>query len=120
MFFEDILKIISTYDSSNSSDFSFYDGGNILKFLFCTTFYIFFPMGIDARLHKATYLSLFFRSILSERLNNSHEVLLFLEFINIVSILYCTLLFCIEFIELIFFSNFFHLIQRICDLTDLI
>ena len=43
------------------------------------------------RFDKATYLSLIFKFILSERLSNSvggSDVLLFSEFINIVSILF--------------------------------
>ena len=45
------------------------------------------------RFDKATYLSLLFKFILSERLSNSlysSDVLLFSEFINIVPILYYT------------------------------
>ena len=54
------------------------------------------------RLDKATYLSIPFKYILSERLSNSlwgSEVLLYPEFMNIVSILYYTF---IEFITLLY------------------
>ena len=62
------------------------------------------------RFDKATYLSLLFKFILSERFSYSlwrSDVLLFSEFINIVSILFYNL---IEFIILLytyFFSNLF-------------
>ena len=64
---------------------------------------------------KATYLLLLIKFTLSERLNNSlwrSEVLLFYEFINIVSILYYN---CIEFIILLHTKNIrldgFHLVN---------
>ena len=64
---------------------------------------------------KATYLLLLIKFTLSERLNNSlwrSEVLLFYEFINIVSILYFN---CIEFIILLHAKNIqldgFHLVN---------
>ena len=44
------------------------------------------------RFDRATYLSFLFKFIFSERFSNSllgSDVLLFLEFINIVSILFC-------------------------------
>ena len=72
------------------------------------------------RFDKAKYLSFLFKFILSERLSHSlrgSDVLLFLEFINIVSTLFYNF---IEFILLLytFLSNFFCLIQRIYDLPD--
>ena len=54
------------------------------------------------RFHKATYFSLLFKFILSERLSNSlwvSDVLLFSKFINIVSILFHNF---IEFIKLLY------------------
>ena len=85
------------------------------------------------RFHKTTHLSLLLKFILSERLSNSlwgSDLLLFSEFINIVSILFYNL---IEFIILlnIFFSNFFgskyiwfvwfHLVSfQMCDLYLLV
>ena len=54
------------------------------------------------RLDKATYLSLLFKFIFPERLSNSlwgSDVLLFSEFINVVSILFYNV---IEFIILLY------------------
>ena len=54
------------------------------------------------RFHKATYLSLLFKFILSERLNNNlkgSNVLLFPEFVNIVSILHYNF---VEFVILLY------------------
>ena len=62
------------------------------------------------RIDKSTYLSLPFKFILSERLNNSargSDVLLFLEFINIVSMIILNSLYCY-----ILFSNLFCSIQK--------
>ena len=74
------------------------------------------------RFGKATYVSLLLKSILSARLSNSLkdlDVLLFLEFRNMVSILYYTFT---EFIILLytFLVNFFCSIQTLYDLTDFI
>ena len=65
------------------------------------------------RFDKATYLSLLFKFILSARLGNSlrgSDVLLFLEFMKIVSILFHNF---IEFIIFLytFFTNLFCSIQ---------
>ena len=70
------------------------------------------------RLVKATYLSLLFKFAFSVWLSNSlwgSDVLLFLEFINIVFILilYINWIYCIV---IHFFSNFFCSVQRIYDL----
>ena len=51
------------------------------------------------RFDRATYLSVLFKSILSEKLSNSLRELLLLEFINIVSILFYNF---IEFIILLY------------------
>ena len=64
------------------------------------------------RFDKTTYLSIFFKSILSERLSNNllgSDDLLFLEFISIVSILFynfieCSILLCTFLV--IYFSHF--------------
>ena len=74
------------------------------------------------RFDKAIYLSLLFKSILSDRLSNSLRRLnisLFLEFIKRVSILFYKV---IEFTILFytFFSNIFYITQRMYNLTDFI
>ena len=74
------------------------------------------------RFGKATYVSLLFKSILSARLSNSlkdSDVLLFLEFRNMVSILYYNFT---EFIILLytFLVIFFCSIQTLYNLTDFI
>ena len=95
---------------------------NLLNLLFLYDFFIFSHLLKILRFDKATYLSLLYKFILSERLSIrlcGSKLLLFFEFINIVSIFYYI---CIEFIILIvfFFSCFFCLIQRIYNLTDFI
>ena len=65
------------------------------------------------RFDKATYVSLLFKFILSERLSSSlwgSDVLLFLEFINMVSTLSLEL-YWIHYIVIYFFSNLFCSIQ---------
>ena len=78
------------YDLTGNSDYSFHVGADILNLLFLYYYFMFFHLQYMLRFDKATYLSLLFKSILSERLDNSlwkSDVLLFSEFINIVSIL---------------------------------
>ena len=76
---------------------------------FCMAFFIFAQVYEMLRFDKATYMSLLFFLILFQRWSNSlweSDVLLFLELINIVSILYYNF---IEFIILLycFFSILF-------------
>ena len=71
------------------------------------------------RFYKATYLSLLFKFILSERLSNSllgSDFLIFPEFINIVSVLFYKF---IEFIILLYtFLAIFFSLQRTYDMCD--
>ena len=104
--FQDIFKIIlksdTEYDATGRSNFPLHVRADILNFLFLYGFFIFFHVLYLLRFDKATYLSLFFKYILSARLSNSLrglDVLLFSEFIKKVSILYYAL---IEFIILLY------------------
>ena len=70
-----------------------------------------------------SHLSHIYQFIFSERLSNSlwgSDVLLFSEFLNIVSILFYNFIEFIIYIVVSFSSNFFCLIQKIYDLMDFI
>ena len=91
----------------------------ILNLLFLYDFVIVFHVWYMLRFDVATNLSLLFISV---RLSNSlrgSDVLLFLEFMNMVFI-FVFYVFWIHFIVVYLFSNFFCLIQMIYDLSDFI
>ena len=104
------------YDLSGNSNLSFHIEADILDILIFYDSFIFFYVYM-LWFDKVTYLSLLFKFILYEILDSSlwgSDVLLFLEFINIVSInivLYCCIL---------FLSSFIFLTQRIYNLNDFI
>ena len=78
------------HDTSGNPNSSFHFGADVIDLS-------------DLRSDKAIYSSLFFKFILSVRLNNSlwgSDVSLLLEFVNTVSILFC------NFIELICYILF--------------
>ena len=83
------------YDSSSNSNLSLHVGADVFKFIIVALFNI-FPYSICYGLigfNISTSLSLLFKFILSERLNNSlwdEEVLILFEFIHItLNSLYC-------------------------------
>ena len=84
-------------------------GSDILKLLFLYDFFIFFHGQLMLRFDKVTCLSLLFKFVLPVRLSNSlikSDVLVFFEFIDIVSFLFYNF---IEFIILLdtFLVTFF-------------
>ena len=103
MFFNDVLKIVlNIWYRTWSINSSFHVRAHILNLLFLYDFFIFFHVYQMLRFENAIYLSLLFKSFLSERLSNSlwrSDVLLFPEFINIISILFHN---SIEFVILLY------------------
>ena len=65
--FDDILKRISDieFDPSGDSNSSYYVRADILNLLFLYSFFMFFDVYYKLKFHKATYLSLLFKFILS-------------------------------------------------------
>ena len=111
------------YDPWGNSNSQFHVGADTLNLLFLHYFfyiYIFFHVYYRIRFDKAIYLSLLFKFILSARLSNTLwrlNVLLFSEFINIVSVFVLSL-YWIHYIVIYCFSNFFCLMQRIYYLMN--
>ena len=61
------------YNPSGNSNLSFHVGAETLSLLFLRTYFFFFHIKSMLNFDKATYLLLFFKFVLSERLSNAYE-----------------------------------------------